>query len=479
MSIQDNENAIAAPDLPKPENTTHAATDMPARNTTNVEVKANPGTPAPAGIPTAISADLLRPLPNGLDALLLSLIGLVAAFIVWAKFAVVEETTRGEGRVIPASKIQIVQNLEGGIVRELRVREGDRVAAGDILLHIDPTQAGSSLGEARERILGLRALIARLQAEIEGSDLVFPSDVTEAVPGLVARQREHFEARKAELSSAMSAFDLQEKQRAQEILELEAKIANQKRALELANEELAILRQLASKRAVSKSELLAAERRLNEAEGTLRAAQLALPRVGAQRLEVRDRREEKRAAFRADALQKLTSARVELSALIEANRGTADTLARTRVRAPATGIVKTLYVNTVGQVVKPGSDLVEIVPVNEKLLVEARVRPQDIAFLRPGQPALVKLTAYDFSLYGGLDGRLERIGADSVTNEKGETYYLIRVRTEKSRLRHGGKDLPIIPGMVAQVDVKTGSKTVLAYLTKPLTRMKQDALSER
>jgi adhesin transport system membrane fusion protein len=430
-------------------------------------------------VPSAVSADLQRPLPGVLNALLLSLVALVGAFIVWAAFAVIEETTRGEGRVIPASKIQVVQNLEGGIVRALNVREGARVEAGDILLLIDPTQAGSDLGERRERILGLQAQVARLQAEVAGTSLAFPAAVAEAVPTLVARERESFKARRETLDAALSALALQEKQRAQEILELEARVENQQRALELARSELAILKPLAEKRAVARSEIIAAERRFNEADGQLRAAQLALPRVRAQRHEARDRRVERAAKFRADALQELTRARVELSALTEANRGTADTLARTTVRAPATGIVKTMHVNTVGQVVKPGSDLVEIVPVNDKLMIEARVRPQDIAFLRPGQPALVKLTAYDFALYGGLDGELVQIGADSVTNERGETYYLIRVRTEGSRLRHGSDSLPIIPGMVAQVDVKTGRKTVLAYLTKPLTRMRQDALSER
>lgn len=443
------------------------------------DVQIDPRETPPVGVPSAISADLLRPLPGIYNALLLSLVALVAAFVGWAAFAVVEETTRGEGRVIPASKIQVVQNLEGGIVRELQVREGDRVTDGQVLLLIDPTQADSSLGERRERIIGLRALIARLQAEVQGSELSFPDDVAKAVPDLVARQSENFTARKATLDAALSALALQEQQRAQEILELEARVANQKQALELSKQELRILRPLAKSRAVAKSEILAAERRLNEAEGGLQAAELALPRVRAQRLEARDRRTEQRAKFRAEALEKLTTARVELSALSQANRGTADTLARTIVRAPATGIVKTMHVNTVGQVVKPGSDLVEIVPVNDKLLVEAQVRPRDIAFLRPGQSALVKLTAYDFALYGGLEGRLEQIGADSITNEKGETYYLIRVRTENSQLRHGSEDLPIIPGMVAQVDVKTGAKTVLTYLLKPITRMKNDALSER
>lgn len=443
----------------------------------------SPDVPAPAkhlvGVPSAISADLMRPVPVLFNGLILGLACLVFGFIAWASLAVIEEATRGEGRVIPASKIQLVQNLEGGIVRELNVREGDRVEVGDVLLRIDPTRATASHGEAQERIAGLRALMARLQAETEGRALAFPDDLKATYPELLARQREHFVSRKAELTSAVQGYELQARQRAQELIELDAKIKTLTRGLEIARAEWDILKPLAKSRSVSKSELLRAEGKVNDTEGALEAAKLALPRVRAQKAEVQQRIAEREATFRSETLSQLTKARVELSALTESNREAADALARTTVRAPATGIVKTVHVTTIGQVVKPGSDLIEIVPLNEKLLVEAKVSPRDIAFLRPGQRALVKLTAYDFSIYGGLEGRVENIGADSVTNDKGETFYMILVRTDSSRLQHGDDSLPIIPGMVAQVDVMTGSKTVLAYMTKPLTRMRQDALRER
>ena len=218
---------------------------------------------------------------------------------------------------------------------------------------------------------------------------------------------------------------------------------------------------------------------MNDTRGHLEAARLAIPRVRAQIEEVRQKRDEKVSATRARALEQLNEARVELAALEEVMRRSADKLARTTVRAPAAGIVKTVHVTTIGQVVQPGSDLIEIVPVDDTLLVEARIRPQDIAFLRPGQQARVKLTAYDFTLYGGLDGQVEQIGADSVTDERGETYYLVQVRTDGTKLEHGEETLPVIPGMVAQVDVLTGEKTVLSYLTKPLTRMRHEAMRER
>jgi adhesin transport system membrane fusion protein len=433
----------------------------------------------PAGVPTAISADLLRPLPRGLDALMLALIGVVVAFIAWSAFAVIEETTRGEGRVIPSRKIQVVQNLEGGMVRELNVRGGDKVSLDDVLLRIDPIKATSSHGEARERMIGLRILIERLEAEIQGRPLEFSQELQASASDLISRQRQHYLARQTEMGAAISAFKLQAEQRTQEIRELNARIAMQRASLALAREEIQMLAPLVERRAVSTSDMLAARRRLNEAQGALSAAELALPRVQAQRAEVVKRSTERQAAFRAAALKELTAARVDLAALEETSREAADILARTVVRAPANGVVKTVHVTTIGQVVKPGSDLVEIVPSDDTLLIEARVRPRDIAFLRPGQAALVKLTAYDFSLYGGLEGQLEQIGADSITDEKGETYYLVQVRTRSSRLQHGDANLPIIPGMVAQVDIQTGAKTVLKYLIKPLTRMREDALRER
>lgn len=432
-----------------------------------------------SGVPTAISADLLAPPSRGLNLLMQTLIGLVAVFVLWAMFASLQEVTSAQGRVVPATKIQVVQNLEGGIVREVLVREGAMVREGDIILRIDPTIAGSTLGEAREKQLGLQMMVARLEAEVENKQLAVPGELASQRPDLLAEQRNIFEARKAELDAALSALELQEKQRVQEVVELEAKITTSKKSLALAQEELTLMRPLALTKAVSRTELLAIESKVNDLDGSMTAAELALPRIRSAIQEARDRRQEKISAFRSEALQKLSAARVELAALSEASRSSEDKLERTTVRAPVAGIVKTVHVTTPGQVVQPGRDLIEIVPLNDTLLVEAQVRPQDIAFVRPGQEAVVKLTAYDFSIYGGLKGVVDRIGADSVTTEKGETYYVIRVRTDKSTLAYKGAALPIIPGMVANVDVITGSKTVLAYLTKPLTKLRHEAMRER
>lgn len=431
------------------------------------------------GVPTAISSDLLAPPSRRLDLLLMSLVALVVVFCLWATFARVQEVTTGTGRVVPASKIQLVQNLEGGILREILVREGQSVAEGETLLRIDPTQAGSTVGEVREKIDGLKALMVRLEAEAQGADLVFSQDLVSRRPDLVRHQRELFETRRRELDLALGALENQRAQRAQEIVETDARIATLKRALELAEEELKLMRPLEASKAASRTEMLAIESRVNETAGNLSAAELSLPRLRSAKEEAESRFAERTSAFRSEALQQLSNARVELGSLSETIKGSEDRVSRTTIKAPVSGIVKTVHVSTPGQVIQPGHSLVEIVPMNDTLVVEAQVQPKDIAFLRPGQKALVKLSAYDFSIYGGLDGEVEQIGADSITNERGETYYLIRVRTGKSTLERNGEVLQIIPGMVADVDVLTGSKSVLAYLTKPLTRMRQTAMRER
>jgi membrane fusion protein, adhesin transport system len=359
------------------------------------------------------------------------------------------------------------------------VREGQQVKAGDLLLSIDPTAPGAQLGEAREKAAALSAAIARLDAELKGERPAFPPDVAARRPDLVATELALFESRRREIDSALSALDLQIRQREQEVVETRSKIESLKLTLALAQREQEMIRPLVASGAAARIESLRAETKVVETEGALKASELALPRVEAALAEARDRRREKGEGVRTEALAKLTQAESELAGLTQTMRNAEDRLRRTDMTAPVNGIVKSLNVTTIGQVIQPGLSAVEIVPVDETLLVEAQVRPQDIAFLRPGLDAMVKLTAYDSTIYGGLPGKLEHIGADSVTPEKGETYFVIRVRTDANVLNHKGRDLPIMPGMVAEVEIRTGQKTVLQYLLKPVTRMQQQALRER
>ncbi len=411
--------------------------------------------------------------------LTVALCATVAGFIGWSAMARVEELTRGEGKVVPASRIQLVQNLEGGIVRQIGTREGAVVQAGDVILNIDATGPGSSLEERREKLIGLRAVIARLTAQAEKTPLLLPPEIAEGRPALAREQGELYAARMREIAAALGALDLQAEQRRQEITEIRAKIASLTRAVELAQEELELTRPLVDRGAAARVDLIRLDARLNETRGQLEAATLALPRIEQALAEVEARRREKEANDRAEMRHQLSEARIQAAALEQGMKSDADKVERADVRAPVTGLVKTLHVTTIGQVIKPGMDIVEIVPINDALIIEARVRPQDIAFLRPGLDAIVRLTAYDYTLYGTLKAKLEHIGADSITTEKGETFYLVRARTDRAHLEKDGKIMPILPGMVANLDIMTGQKTVLTYLIRPLTRLKSEALRER
>ncbi len=433
----------------------------------------------PIGMPTAVSADLLEPPRRLRRVSVLALAALLGVAGVWAANAAMTEFTVGQGKVIPARKVQVVQNLEGGIVRAIAVREGQMVRQGDLLMSIDPTAPGAQLGEAREKAAALTIMIARLDAELKGGQPAFPPEIARRRPDLAANELALFESRRREIESALSALDLQARQREQEVVEIRSKIENLKVSLGLAQREQEMIRPLLVAGAASRIEGIRTEAKVVETEGALRAAELALPRVEAALAEVRDRRREKADSQRSEALGKLSQSESELAGLTQAMRNSEDKLRRTDMTAPVNGIVKSLHVTTIGQVIQPGLSAIEIVPVDETLLVEAQVRPQDIAFLRPGLDATVKLSAYDFTIYGGLPGKLEHIGADSVTTEKGETYFVIRVRTDANTLRHRDRELPIIPGMVAEVEIKTGQKTVLQYLLKPVTKMQQQALRER
>ena len=403
----------------------------------------------------------------------------VALGIGWAALAKVDEVTRGDGKVIPASRIQLVQNLEGGIVRRIATREGAMVKEGELLLQIDATGFGSSLEERREKLLGLRAVLARLEANVENRALTMPEDVVRLRPSLANEQSEMHASRQREMQASLAGIDQQVAQRRQEIEEVKAKIANLTRAIEIGSEELELTRPLVQRGAAARIELIRLEARQNELQGTLDGAQLAMPRIRQALGEAQNRRIEREMGLQSEMRSQLGETRVQISALEQSIKGDLDRVDRTDVRAPVSGIVKTLHVSTLGQVVKPGVDIVEIVPSGDTLLIETRIRPQDIAHLRPGLDAVVRLTAYDYTTYGVLKGKLEHIGADTIQTERGETYYHARIRTDRATLVKGDREYPILPGMVANVDILTGRKTVLDYIVKPLTRLQNEALRER
>jgi adhesin transport system membrane fusion protein len=423
-------------------------------------------------------AELLRPRLFA-HLLLVAIVAFFVLFFAWASWATLDEVTRGEGQVIPSSRVQVVQNLEGGIVSALLAREGEVVAQGQVLLRIDNVRAASDLRENRKRYLALRGAMARLRAEVDGTGLEFAPPVLADAAEVVRAETALFEARRQALESELAILRSQAEQRQQELAELQRRLIQLEGSHELALAELKITQPLAERRVVSQVDLLRLKREVNDLAGELETTRLGIERVETAAQEADRRIEEKTLAFRAEAQRELTVIRAEADALEEKIAADADRVERTDVRSPVRGTVKQLLVTTVGGVVQPGEDLVEIVPLEDTLLVEAKVRPADIAFLRPGQPATVKVTAYDFAIYGGLDGVVEGISADTITDEEGERFYRIRVRTTDSKLEKAGEALPIIPGMVTEVDVLTGEKTVMDYLLKPILRAQATALRER
>jgi adhesin transport system membrane fusion protein len=401
----------------------------------------------------------------------------------WAAFATVDEFAVGEGKVIPSSQVQIVQNLEGGIVSEIMVKVGQSVQKGEPLMRIDDTRFTASSREGQAKDHALLARIARLSAEAGNTAFVPPAQLQKDNPGLIAEEKSLYTSRMHELQANLAILRQQVEQRRQELSEKRSRLVQLQQSHGLISKELAMIRPMVQQGAVSEVDLLRLERQTNDVQGELDATRLALPRLESAYREAQQKVDEFSARFRADAMKELNAARAEQTALSAANTALDDRVTRTLVRAPLTGTIKQIKVNTLGGVVQPGSDLMEIVPADDTLLIEARVRPADIAFLHPGQEALVKLTAYDFSIYGGFPATLEHISADTLLpekpGEKQEPYYQIRVRTRHNKPSGRNEPLAIMPGMVATVDIRTGKKTVLHYLLKPIIKTKEMALRER
>lgn len=397
-------------------------------------------------------------------------------FILWTALAQVDEITKGEAKVVPSQQLQVLQSLDGGIVSEIKAYEGQIVNAGQVLLKIDPTRFASSAGESRSQYLSLLSKAARLRALAEGKPFIPPAEAVKDDPKTVEEEQRLFESATSGLDASLSIARQQLSQRHQELTEVTAKRMQASQAYDLTAKELSVTKPFLNSGAVSEVELLRLERDVSRFRGERDMASAQISRTQSAIAEANRKVQEVEINFRNDARKELADTQAKLNALSAGTAGLQDKIKHSELRSPVRGTVKRLLVNTVGGVAQPGKDVIEIVPLEDNLLLEAKVLPKDIAFLRPGQRAVVKFTAYDFSIYGGLEATLEHIGADSVTDERGNTFYIVRVRTNKSQL---GVGLPIIPGMVAEVDIITGKKSILSYLLKPIIRAKQAALTER
>lgn len=406
-------------------------------------------------------------------------IAVLVIFIVWAEFAVLDEVTRGFGKVIPSRRVQEIQNLEGGILSDIYVNEGQVVEKGTVLCRINNEQAASYLRDADAKADEHRAAIARLLAVVDGTEPIFDEDLIKEAPQLVNDQRRIFEAQMRELDIELDLLRDQVEQKQQEVNEMEGRRKQLSRSLEVARKQRDIAKPLVEKQIHSELDYLALEQKVLELRGDMEALALGIPRVKRAVKEALGRIEQRKAEFKSEALEEINQRRRELISIRETLSAGSDRVTRTDVRSPVRGIVKHILINTLGGVVQPGESIMEVVPLDDSLLIEAQIKPADIAFLHPQQKAQVKITAYDFSVYGGLEGTVEHISADTIQDEKGENYYLVKVRTKQNSMIYHGEELPIIPGMTAQVDVLTGKKSVLDYLLKPILKAKQNALRER
>ncbi|MEX8506621.1 HlyD family type I secretion periplasmic adaptor subunit [Leptothrix ochracea] len=402
----------------------------------------------------------------------------VVVLIAWAAWASIDEVTRGDGKVIPSHQLQVVQSLDGGVVSEILVREGMQVEAGQLLLRIDETRATSGVRESAAQVFALHIRELRLKALAEGTAFQPPAPA----PGnaeeaqIIAEERNLYQSRVHELQALLSINHQQVAQKEQELIEVRSRRSTAQSSLALTQKELQTMRPLLRSGSVSELDILRLEREVVRQKGDFEQSTATIARVQSAISEAQRKTQETELSFRNDARKELSDVLGRLNALNQGAVALADKVDKAQVKSPVRGRVQRLLANTVGGVVQPGKDLVEIVPLDDALVLETKVQPKDIAFIHPGQIATVKFSSYDFSIYGGLEAKVENISPDTQVDERGNAFYVIRVRTEHPNL---SESMPIIAGMTAEVDILTGKKSVLGYLLKPVLKAHAYALRER
>lgn len=411
--------------------------------------------------------------------LLYAVVALIAIFLLWASFAKLDEVSRGEGKIIPSSEVQVIQSLEGGIIDEFLVKEGDSVKEGQIILRLRDIQAKSDFSSIQQKYWGLTAAVVRLQAEADGKEPVFPDEIIKGAPESVTAETAAYAANRKQNGQQSNVLKEQLTQKRQEVEELQRRISDTQKMSRLTQDEYDMVAPMVKKGAASKKELLKLDQQIASTQAELNGLRLSLPRAQAGVKESQSRIDEQESGFRAEAQKILSDKTIELNTIKQTLSAYEDKSTRTEIKSPMTGIVKSLKIKTVGGVARAGEPIMEIVPVEDRLIVEAHVKPSDIAFIHPGQKAIVRLSACDSAIYGNLEGAVSDISADSIVNEKGDSFYRVRATTKETTLKRGAKECTIIPGMQATVDIVTGEKTVMTYLLKPFVKASQTALTER
>jgi adhesin transport system membrane fusion protein len=403
---------------------------------------------------------------------------LVAGF-AWAYVTQIDEVAVAAGEVVPRGQVKVIQHLEGGIIQKINVAEGDRVTAGQPLLHLDLAPSAINPAELQVRLDGLRLTRARLQAESEGRDLAFPPDLIGKRPELEAAEQEAYTAHLKSLESAKSVLKRQLRQRELDIDELRATQKAVTNDLQLARQNLAMSQELLKDELTSKMEHLERVREVEALQGRLNSIEPTIPRAAAALAEARERLREEDLKFRGQARDLMNETEQAIARTRELLNEADKQVRRTEIRSPIDGTVKNLRYHTIGGVVRPSEPIMEIVPASENLVIEAKLNPIDRGYVKAGQPAIAKISTYDFVRYGGLEGHVVHIGADSSVTQDGTPYYKVIMETDRSHLGEKAGELPILPGMQATVDIHTGQRSVLEFILKPLLRIRSEAFRER
>ena len=411
--------------------------------------------------------------------LLWSITGFFVAMFAWIAIAEVDTVTRADGRVIPSAKMQVIQNLEGGIVAEILVKQGQHVESGDRLVALSTVQHEGDLQSRYQQVLALEARAARLLALANGQQPRFPKSVVDSAPDLMSAETATYLSRRQEQESQLGVLSAQREQKTRELEEARISLAATRKSLELGREERATVARLVERGLEPRLELVRIDRSFAEQEGRAEVASVTVERLRSAINEMGSRRDAMLRQFRSEALNELNHTLAELSPLRQAMPAMQDKVSRTEIKAPMKGIVNRVFVTTLGGIVRPGDPIVEVVPADDQLVVEALVSPKDIGFVKLGQPSRVKITAYDYSIFGAMDGVVQGISADAVPNEKGEAFFQVRIETRTKAIEALDKKLPIMPGMQAQIDIITGKKTVLQFLSKPIVGVRENAFRER
>lgn len=427
----------------------------------------------------SISVAVLEETPNKLRLVLSIWMISIVFFLMWAALSPIDEIIRGDGKVIPGGENQMIQHLEGGILREIMVQQGQKVKIDDVLLRVDNLKSSSTYDSSQYKAAELRAKIIRLRAESTGTPFSPTEEDIKTIPIQIAQERSLYNSNQQFFQSQIAGLNEQYIQKQNEKLEAQGRITEQKHALDLIREEVRITEPMVAQGIKPRVEFLKLQRELSDVSERYHSSKDSIPRLNAAMSEIRNKIQETRSQFVTKARLELNEAETEYKRVGAESSALADQVTRTVIKSPINGIVQKLYVNTVGGVVKPGDNLIEIVPTEEGLLVEAKIKPSDIAFLYPGQKAIVKVTAYDFSIYGSLEGKVSTISPNTETDEKENVYYKIHVQTDQKFLGTKEKPLKILPGMMVNVDIVTGEKTILEYIFKPLLKAKQYTFSER